>query len=74
MERRLYVDVGSTWIKWREDGRTGEGEVRKARFPDRIDIPPPFFEVRIDEIVKAIREIIDGTESESVYISVQMHG
>lgn len=74
MERRLYIDVGSTWIKWREDSGEREGEVKKARFPDRIDMPSPFYEVRIDEIVRIIEEIIEGTESESVYISVQMHG
>lgn len=67
----LYIDVGSTDIKFRTDG---EKESRKVPFP-MTRAQEPFFEADAEQIFQTIADIIARSPSaENILLSVQMHG
>ncbi len=74
-DRKLLIDVGSSSVKWAETsvgyGLTKGGSVP---FPDRMVSEEPFYEVPREKVISVVREIVDGSDAESVFISVQMHG
>ena len=74
MRRMLLVDVGSTSVKWRESGPSGIGGVGKTPFPARLDLPEPFWEVKAEQIVRIVKDILRRSEAAFVLISTQMHG
>lgn len=65
----LYIDVGSTNIKWIYGEAGG-----KIRFPDALDAVYPHYEVCAEEIFSAVLNLIDTNRPERVFLSVQMHG
>ncbi len=66
----LYIDLGSTNIKWQQD----EGDCRVIPFPAEIQLKPPFFEVSITKIRDIVLGIIENARCNRLFISVQMHG
>ena len=73
--RNIYIDVGSTNIKYAcyENGiRKGQG---KAKFPLPVKNDGFCFEVPANEIIAVLQECIDSfANAENVVLSVQMHG
>lgn len=65
----LYVDIGSTNIKWRMSEKEGS-----FPFPSPIKEEFPYYEVSISKIVDAVKDIILTTKPKKVFFSVQMHG
>lgn len=68
--KNLYIDVGSTNIKW----RAGEGEAKSILFPAPICCEDPYFEVEAEKIAGIIEKIIRTEGPGRVFFSVQMHG
>ena len=67
----LYIDIGSTDIKYRTDG---ERDPRKVPFP-MTRAREPFFEADAEQIFRTIARIIARCPTaEKVLFSVQMHG
>ncbi len=69
MMQDLYLDIGSTNIKW-EMG----GERRFTPFPAPSRCDSPYFEVPAEEIVDLVRAIVCDAGAARVFLSVQMHG
>ena len=67
MKRNLYIDIGSTNIKWKRDG-----VVQQTPFPAPILSSDGRFEVDAEEIFDIVRSLIE--DSDRVFFSVQMHG
>lgn len=67
MKKNLYIDIGSTNIKWKRDG-----DVRQTPFPAPVVSKDGRFEVDAEEIFKIVRSLIE--ENDRVFLSVQMHG
>lgn len=65
----LYIDVGSTNIKWTYGETAG-----KLPFPAASDAAYPHYEVCADEIFSAVSNLIDRHRPRRVFFSVQMHG
>ena len=71
--KAVLIDVGSTFIKWRECDKSCVVE-------GKIPFPPPCiddgfrYETNAETIVEIVKEIIDRAEADCVCISVQMHG
>lgn len=64
----IYIDIGSTNIKWK---RSGE-EVKMTAFPAPVIEEYPYFEVDAKEIVRIVEMLI--READRAFFSVQMHG
>ena len=67
MKKDLFIDIGSTNIKWKKDGI-----VQQTSFPAPVVNSNGRFEVDAEEIFGIIEPLIDGAER--VFLSVQMHG
>lgn len=67
--RRLYIDVGSTNVKWLYDGKE-----HRAPFPAPVVFKDNLFEVDGHEILSDVKSIIQAFSADEVYFSVQMHG
>ena len=70
----LLIDVGSTNIKYCLSNNGEIGKVFKVAFPDKLNLPEPFFEVDAYEILNIILDIINESRAERVLFSTQMHG
>lgn len=68
--KRLFIDVGSTNIKYAYES----GEVRRIPFPPACADDGIRFEVDSEKIVRAVKEIVDSADCKEVFFSVQMHG
>lgn len=67
----LYIDVGSTNVKYATD----DGNVRSKPFPNPSRNDEPYFEVPIEKILSVVKEIIaKEKDAENIWLSVQMHG
>ena len=69
----LLIDIGSTNIKspvW----QGGEISVQKTPFPPPVRDDGVHFEVDPAGILSRVREIVDDTDCDAVFFSVQMHG
>lgn len=64
----VYIDIGSTNVKWRRGGEC----VKTTPFPAPLKSEYPYFEANADEIVLLVERLIRGADR--VFISVQMHG
>ena len=64
----LYVDIGSTNIKWQKNGE----KICSVPFLLPIVSDKNKFEVRCEDIVNIIKSLIVGVER--LFLSVQMHG
>ncbi len=70
IEMDLYIDIGSTNIKWAvSDGRKG-----KMPFPLPFDCVYPHYEVDAEEIFSSVAKLIFSLSPSRVFFSVQMHG
>ena len=65
----LYIDIGSTNIKWSHGKTAG-----KIPFPAAFDAAYPRYEVRADEIFSIVLNLIDTHRPQRAFFSVQMHG
>lgn len=65
----LYIDIGSTNIKWSHGKTAG-----KIPFPAAFDAAYPRYEVRADEIFSIVLNLIDTHRPRRAFFSVQMHG
>lgn len=65
----LYIDIGSTNIKWSHGKTAG-----KIPFPAAFDAAYPRYEVRADEIFSIVLKLIDTHRPQRAFFSVQMHG
>lgn len=70
-ESDLFLDIGSTNIKWR---RGGEDVIHQVAFPLPVVDKTPRFEVAPDAVVQVVSEIIDAVLPARVFFAVQMHG
>ena len=66
----LFIDVGSTNIKWMDE----RGETDRLPFPSPERSDYPFFEVDAEKIYEVIEGIIRFVRPRRVFFSVQMHG
>lgn len=67
----LYLDVGSTFIKW----NTGcDPVIKRTEFPLPFKNQPPYYEVNANAVLAVIRSIINAERPERLFLSVQMHG
>lgn len=71
MSGDLYLDLGSTSIKWQ---RGGERETHKTDFPAPFLDCPPRYETDCGQILSVVRNIITKASPARVFFSVQMHG
>ena len=67
MKKDLFIDIGSTNIKWKR-----EGIVHQTPFPAPVLSSEGRFEVNAEEIFEIVRRLIE--DDERVFFSVQMHG
>lgn len=67
----LLIDVGSTYIKYKE---AGSDNAERVPFPSPIINDGVHFEVDADSIIKVLKTIIDGCNPKNAFISTQMHG
>ncbi|MBR2341451.1 MAG: hypothetical protein IKA72_03490 [Clostridia bacterium] len=67
MNKDLYIDIGSTNIKWKR-----AGGVSQTPFPTPVYSENGRFEVDAEEIFNIVRRLIE--DSKRVFFSVQMHG
>ena len=68
--RNLYIDIGSTNIKYSSDGEY----VLSVPFPKPTLDDGTKYEVDIGSVLNAVKDIIRSDDAEKVYFSVQMHG
>lgn len=68
--KNLYIDIGSTNIKSREDG----GNVERIPFPAPLLNANGRYEVNPSEIIGAIKRVVDSSSAERIFFSTQMHG
>lgn len=66
----LYIDIGSTNIKWQADG----GGTESVSFPLPCRDQFPFYEVETVRILEIIQNLILQKKAKRVFFSVQMHG
>ena len=66
----LYIDVGSTNIKW----SVGSCKSKIIPFPKEFDLTLPYFEVPIAQIKKIILDIVNSVQCQNIFFSIQMHG
>lgn len=70
----LLIDVGSTVIKWMETGSENV-KISFVPFPEKINLPEPFYEIPLRAITDELEEIIfNNNKSKRIFLSVQMHG
>lgn len=67
MKKDLYIDIGSTNIKWKR-----EGQIFQTSFPAPVLANNNRFEVDAEEIFNIVRSLIK--DDDRVFFSVQMHG
>lgn len=68
--KNLYIDLGSTNIKYAVDG----GEIFKTDFPAPIKKDEYKYEVAVADIMEIVQSIIREYAPDNVFFSVQMHG
>lgn len=68
--RNLYIDIGSTNIKYSSDGE----DILSVPFPQPCLNDGTKYEVSVDSILDTVRGIITSQPAKNVYLSVQMHG
>ncbi len=68
---KLFLDIGSSNIKYKT---SNNDEVFLIKFPLPLINENNIFEVDAEEIIKIIKDIIDQTKPDSLFISTQMHG
>ncbi len=66
----LYIDVGSTYIKYAID----DGNIEKVAFPPPVRYSAYVYEVSVDKIIDEIVGILSRAGADRVLFSVQMHG
>lgn len=66
----LYIDVGSTYIKYAMD----DGNIEQVVFPSPVCFNAYLYEVSVEKIMDAIVTILSRAEADRVFFSVQMHG
>ena len=67
----LYIDVGSTNIKWMESNSL---TLHLVSFPQAEKDEYPYYEVSHDKIFEKIKNIIETSNADRAFFSVQMHG
>ncbi len=70
-EADLFLDIGSTNIKWRTGG---ENVIHRTAFPPPVMEEAPRFEVDPDAIARIVTRIMDEISPSRVFFAVQMHG
>lgn len=61
--KNLYIDIGSTNIKSREDG----GNVERIPFPAPLLNANGRYEVNPSEIIGAIKRVVDSSSAERIF-------
>ena len=67
----LYIDVGSTNVKWME---SNSPTLHLVAFPPAEREEYPYYEVCHEKIFEKIKTIIETCNANRVFFSVQMHG
>lgn len=67
----LYIDVGSTNVKWME---SNSPTLHMVAFPPAEKDEYPYYEVCHNKIFEKIKNIIGTCNADRVFFSVQMHG
>ena len=67
----LYIDVGSTNVKWME---SGSQTLHLLEFPSAQKSEYPYYEVPHENIFQTVKSIIETCKANRVFFSVQMHG
>lgn len=70
----LYIDVGSTNVKYRSVDDYGDMKCGTERFPQPLINDGIFYEVRLSDINELIYRIVEKSTYSRIFISVQMHG